>query len=184
MTDIVSPQMRSRMMSAVRGCDTGPEMVVRRALHRAGLRFRLGGGKLSGRPDIVLSSRRTVIFVHGCFWHQHPGCSKATRPKSNVAFWNAKLDANLQRDARVQAALRGAGWKIFIVWRCQINARSIAQLTQQIMDLPTPNDTVLRIQRATEKVAGLKRLRSLTTAHADGGFSRRTSHQVGAKAPQ
>jgi DNA mismatch endonuclease (patch repair protein) len=138
MTDIVSLRVRSRMMSAVRGRDTGPERVVRKALHRAGLRFRLGGAKLPGRPDIVLSSRRTVIFVHGCFWHQHSGCAKAGRPKSNIEFWNAKLDANIKRDHRVQAALRLAGWQTFIVWQCQIDAREISQLARQIMDHPDP----------------------------------------------
>lgn len=95
-----TPEQRSRTMRAVRSRDTGPEMIVRRFLHAAGLRFRLHDRRLPGVPDLVFPSRRVVLFVHGCFWHQHPGCPAAARPKSRPDYWNRKLDMNVTRDAR------------------------------------------------------------------------------------
>src|SRR5262249_38062591 len=119
MTDHVAPSVRSRMMSAVRSRDTQPEKRVRNALHQAGFRFRLHRGDLPGRPDIVLPKFRTVVLVHGCLWHGHE-CPRGRRPTSNVAFWNKKLDSNLERDRRNKAALAAAGWRVFVVWECSI----------------------------------------------------------------
>jgi DNA mismatch endonuclease, patch repair protein len=99
MADRLSPQERSRNMAQIRDRDTGPELRVRRALHAAGLRFRLHRRDLPGRPDIVLPRWRTVVFVHGCFWHRHPGCRKAAVPKSRVAFWETKFAATMARCA-------------------------------------------------------------------------------------
>ena len=96
--DVYTPQQRSRVMAAVRSTDTEPERRVRRLLHRLGYRFRLHRPDLPGRPDIVLPKWRAVLFVHGCFWHQHPNCPRAARPTSNVDFWNRKLDRNFRRD--------------------------------------------------------------------------------------
>ena len=119
MTDIVDPATRSRMMAGIRGRDTRPEIVVRRTLHAAGLRYRLHAHDLPGRPDIVLPGRRAVVFVHCCFWHRHPGCRLTTSPATRPEFWQAKFDANVQRDARARRALEEAGWTVVVVWECE-----------------------------------------------------------------
>lgn len=121
MTDVVDKKTRSRMMAGIRSRNTAPELAVRRFLHAAGLRFRLHDPKLPGRPDIVLSSRRVAIFVHGCFWHRHPGCRFATMPGTNSDFWVAKFDANVSRDVRKAKALSNIGWLGLVIWECQID---------------------------------------------------------------
>ncbi len=113
-------------MSRIRGKDTKPEMAVRRYLHARGFRYRLHVKDLPGKPDIVLPRYRTVIFVHGCFWHQHPGCGHAVMPKSNAAFWAAKLRANTERDIRHRARLEELGWRVITIWECE--ARMISAL--------------------------------------------------------
>jgi DNA mismatch endonuclease, patch repair protein len=119
MADIVDRKTRSRMMAGIRGRDTKPELRVRRYLHRAGLRFRLHDRRLPGRPDIVLPRFRTVVFVHGCFWHQHPGCRFAYMPTSNRQFWQEKLSRNVNRDRERQANLASVGWRVIVVWECE-----------------------------------------------------------------
>lgn len=94
---------------------------MRRALHRLGFRFRLHGRRLVGKPDIVLPKYKAVIFVHGCFWHRHPGCKVASTPKSNTAFWLEKFDRNVARDARTRDELTGAGWRVLIAWECDLS---------------------------------------------------------------
>ncbi|WP_244110220.1 very short patch repair endonuclease [Burkholderia cenocepacia] len=106
-------------MRAVKSKDTGPEMIVRRFLHAAGLRYRLHDGRLPGKPDLVFPGRRIALFVHGCFWHQHPNCSAAARPKSSSDYWTRKLDGNVVRDARHLDALKAAGWTALIIWECE-----------------------------------------------------------------
>lgn len=106
-------------MRSVRQRDTKPEMVVRRRLHALGYRFRLQRRDLPGTPDIVLPKHKTAIFVHGCFWHRHPGCGKATTSKTRVEFWAEKFDRNVARDARNEALLKDAGWTVVTVWECQ-----------------------------------------------------------------
>jgi DNA mismatch endonuclease (patch repair protein) len=106
-------------MSRIRGKDTKPERVVRSLLHREGFRFRLHVRELPGRPDIVLPRHRAVVFVHGCFWHRHPGCPRAFTPSSNVEFWQKKLAANPPRDAANEKALRETGWRVVVVWECE-----------------------------------------------------------------
>lgn len=123
MTDIVDQATRSRMMSCIRNRDTVPEMAVRRELYGLGIRYRLYNGKLPGRPDIVIGRLRTVIFVHGCYWHRHPGCRLAYTPKSNVEFWQRKLQGNVARDAANQAKLVELGWRILIIWECETRDR-------------------------------------------------------------
>lgn len=108
-------------MSRVRAKDTAPERVVRSMLHRLGLRFRKHVEALPGKPDIVLPKYKTVVFVHGCFWHQHRNCKRSRRPVSNAAYWNDKLDANKRRDQSVKNKLSRAGWKLMTVWTCQLN---------------------------------------------------------------
>lgn len=109
---------RSEVMSRVRGRDTKPEMRVRRALHAAGLRYRLQARELPGRPDIVFRRVKVAVFVHGCFWHRHPGCDHARMPKSRTEFWEGKLGGNVERDARNVAELEAAGWTVLTVWEC------------------------------------------------------------------
>ena len=120
MIDTLSKQQRSWVMSRVRGQHTKPEVVVRMLLHRRGLRFRLGGRGLPGKPDIVLPKYRAAIFVHGCFWHLHRGCKNARMPTSNQDYWKKKLEANRARDKVNRAALKKAGWKVVTVWECAI----------------------------------------------------------------
>lgn len=120
MADIVSRSKRKEMMSSVKQRHTKPEITVRRLLHRLGYRFRLHSKKLPGTPDIVLPKYKSVIFVHGCFWHQHEGCRKSRRPTSNVEFWNEKLDKNIERDNRKESELKSLGWKVLTIWDCEI----------------------------------------------------------------
>ncbi|WP_116381625.1 very short patch repair endonuclease [Cupriavidus taiwanensis] len=119
--DIVSPEKRSRMMAGIKGKNTKPEMLVRKLVHRMGFRFRLHRKDLPGSPDLVFPRLRRVIFVHGCFWHRHPGCRFAYTPKSNAQFWHDKLEANTARDAMATRALDALGWKVLIVWECEVS---------------------------------------------------------------
>lgn len=122
MADVVDKATRSRMMSGIRGRDTKPEYVVRRYLHRLGFRYRLHDRRLPGRPDIVLPKHRTVVEVRGCFWHQHPGCRFAATPKSNGAFWQRKFRENVERDARNEALLETDGWRVLVIWECEVGS--------------------------------------------------------------
>ncbi len=122
MIDVVDKKTRSRMMAGIRGRDTRPELKVRRYLHAAGLRFTLHSSRLPGRPDIALPKYRTAIFVHGCFWHRHPGCRFAAEPKSNMEFWNQKFAINVRRDDRKSKALAALGWTVLIIWECETNS--------------------------------------------------------------
>lgn len=129
MADLLSAAERSRNMSCIRGTHTRPERVLRGGLHREGFRFRLHLSDLEGRPDIVLRRYSAAIFVHGCFWHQHPGCRYATSPKTRASFWAEKFAKNHLRDERQKAALLAEGWRVLIVWECAlkvINTRQAA----------------------------------------------------------
>lgn len=126
--DIVSPTVRSAMMSRIRGKNSRPELALRRQLFAAGYRFRLHRRDLPGSPDIVLPKHGAVIFVHGCFWHRHGGCAKATTPASNCEFWEAKFMANVERDAAVIERLGVLGWRVAIVWECAIRAAGLEAL--------------------------------------------------------
>ena len=122
MVDSLTSERRSWNMSRIRGRNTGPELRLRSLLHRAGFRFRLHAKQLPGSPDIVLPKYRTVIFVHGCFWHRHPGCRNATMPSTRREFWREKFDGNVSRDLRNQAALVAAGWTVLTIWECELKA--------------------------------------------------------------
>ncbi len=119
MADVLTAEQRRRNMQAIRERDTKPELIVRRNLHRLGYRFRLHRRDLPGRPDIVLPRLRTVILVHGCFWHQHPKCRYATRPATRTEFWNVKLDGNRVRDRVVRVCLSNLGWRVVVIWECE-----------------------------------------------------------------
>jgi DNA mismatch endonuclease, patch repair protein len=132
MPDKFSRQIRSRIMSAIRGKNTTPELTVRRFLHAKGLRFRLHAPGLPGRPDLVFPKYRTVVFVHGCFWHLHQNCRFSRMPASNRRFWTAKLSGNRLRDRRKAQALRAAGWRVLTIWECQLSERRLLNLAARI----------------------------------------------------
>jgi DNA mismatch endonuclease, patch repair protein len=116
-------------MALIKGANTKPELILRSGLHRAGLRFRVHQAQLPGRPDIVLRRFSAIVFVHGCFWHRHRGCSNAVLPKSRREFWQEKLAANVTRDAAQIRALRTMGWRVLIVWECALNRRVVVAQT-------------------------------------------------------
>lgn len=122
MTDVNDPATRSRNMAAVRARDTKPELMIRRALHGAGLRYRLNVRDLPGKPDIVLPRYRAVVFVHGCFWHRHE-CDLFRWPESRTDFWREKLNANAARDVKAADALEEAGWRQAVIWECALKGR-------------------------------------------------------------
>jgi DNA mismatch endonuclease (patch repair protein) len=119
-TDIVDKQTRSRMMAGIRGRDTKPELVLRKALHARGFRYRLHPGGVPGRPVLVLPKHRAAVFVHGCFWHRHEGCRYATTPATRAQFWAAKFEGNLDRDKTAHAMLIERGWRVATVWECAL----------------------------------------------------------------
>lgn len=130
--DRLSVERRSWNMSRIRGTDTQPEVRVRKVLHRMGYRFRLHRKELPGRPDIVLPRHRTVLFVHGCYWHRHQDCRLAYTPKSHTSFWLTKLNENVRRDRRVADALRQNGWHVGVVWECQ--TKDLRRLTERLVE--------------------------------------------------
>ena len=123
-------------MSRVCGKDTKPEMIVRRLAHRLGYRFALHRKDLPGSPDLVFPSRHKVVFVHGCFWHRHPGCRRASTPKTRRDFWDAKFTRNVERDARKERELRQAGWDVLTIWECQ--TRDVDRLTEALREFLGP----------------------------------------------
>ena len=130
MADTLTPKERSHRMALVRSTDTKPEMRVRKLLHGMGYRYRLHARDLPGTPDLVFRSRHAVVFVHGCFWHRHSGCSLARLPKSRIAFWKNKLEGNKARDKLNILKLRAAGWRTLVVWECQ--TKDINRLTSRL----------------------------------------------------
>ena len=133
--DILSKQARSRVMSGIRSKNTKPEILVRSALHRSGLRFRLHKTDMPGCPDIVLKKHKAIVFVHGCFWHQHKDCKRATMPKSNQDYWRPKLLGNVERFKKNRAALKEMGWRIFVLWECEAKTpTNIYRLLKNILD--------------------------------------------------
>jgi DNA mismatch endonuclease (patch repair protein) len=135
MVDIVDAATRSRMMSGIRGRNTKPEILIRSLLHRRGFRFRLNARDLAGRPDIVLPRYRAVIFVHGCFWHGHD-CHLFKWPQTRPEFWRDKIGRNRANDAKAQAALLEAGWRVATVWECALRGanRDIDGVLQRLID--------------------------------------------------
>lgn len=120
MVDHVDQATRSLIMAAVHSEDTGPEMAVRKIIHRLGYRYRLHVRSLPGRPDLVFPSRRKAIFVHGCFWHRHPKCRYATSPKTRKEFWQVKFASNVARDHRARRELKRMDWAVLTVWQCEL----------------------------------------------------------------
>lgn len=147
MPERLSPKRRSWNMAQIRSENTKPEVAVRRLLHRAGYRYRRGRSELPGRPDIVLTRWKTIVFVHGCFWHQHRGCIDCSRPATNSSYWLPKLARNVSRDRAVRRALRRAGWRVVVVWECECK------------DLEA-------VLRRVDDAAGRERLESLSRGNA------------------
>ncbi len=129
MADVVAPAVRSRMMAGIRGRDTRPEMLLRRALHGRGLRYRLHDRRLPGRPDIVFPKWQAVVFVHGCFWHGH-GCRLFRWPATRPEWWQEKIRANMARDKRNADALGAAGWRVLTVWECELRGDPAATVNR------------------------------------------------------
>jgi DNA mismatch endonuclease (patch repair protein) len=131
--DIMTPEKRSVLMGRIRGRDTEPEKKIRQLLHSLGYRFRTHAADLPGHPDIVFRSRRIAIFVHGCFWHRHD-CGLAYMPKTRREFWQLKFDRNVERDVEVQEQLRRKGWRVIVVWECQLKHPSrLASLLMRLL---------------------------------------------------
>ena len=142
MVDKLTKKHRSWNMSRIKSKNTKPEIIVRKLLHKMGFRFRLNGrvakryssnGLLIGKPDIVLAGYKTVIFIHGCFWHQHEGCSRCTMPSTNQEYWIKKFRRNKQHDHEVVAELENDGWKVMIIWECEVKINKLQMLENRIM---------------------------------------------------
>ena len=143
MADTLTKAERSRLMSKIRSKNTGPERAVRSLLHRAGYRFRIHVRSLPGTPDVVLPASRVVVFVHGCFWHRHKGCKIATTPKTHKKFWFDKFAKNVANDLKHRRRLRRLGWRVVVVWACQLKApqKILARIQAAMpprMQEPTP----------------------------------------------
>lgn len=140
MSDHLDSESRSKLMRRVRGKDTKPELVVRRLAHALGYRFRLHRPDLPGHPDIVFPSKRKIVFVHGCFWHRHQACQRASTPMTRREFWEAKFDRNRDRDARKERELRQAGWDVLVLWECETNRpQHIVEQLQEFLGPPGSN---------------------------------------------
>ncbi len=124
MTDTFSKKQRSEIMARVKSRDTAPERQVRSWLHKKGYRFRIHRKDLPGSPDIILPKYKTLIFVHGCFWHRHTGCKRATTPLTNKECWDNKFEKNIKRDRKIIETLERMGWTVIIIWECEIKANS------------------------------------------------------------
>lgn len=135
MPDIMTPSQRSRAMSMVRGKDTGIERFVRSKLHRRGFRFRKNVASLPGRPDIVLSKYRTIVFVHGCFWHGHESCKAAKLPETRREFWENKISGNVARDIKHIQALEDIGWNVLIIWECTLKYKNNSEKEAAVENL-------------------------------------------------
>ncbi|MES2535492.1 MAG: DNA mismatch endonuclease Vsr [Pseudomonadota bacterium] len=138
MADTISPERRSRNMAAIRSRDTKPEIAVRKLLHALGFRFRLQRKDLPGRPDIVLPRYNAVVFVNGCFWHQHEGCKLASKPASRQEYWKIKLERNVERDKSSFDKLTELGWQVIVVWECDLrDINAVAQRFQNLLSKHT-----------------------------------------------
>lgn len=122
MSDVHTKEIRSYNMSRIRSKDTKPEIIVRKFLFSKGLRYRKNDKRYLGHPDIVLPKYKTIIFVHGCFWHRHPDCQYASTPTTNTGFWEEKFQKNVERDKKIQASLIESGWNVIVVWECQLKS--------------------------------------------------------------
>lgn len=140
MADSLSPEKRSWNMSRIHSKDTTIEVKVRKYLFSKGFRYRKNDKRLPGTPDIVLSKYHTVVFIHGCFWHRHPGCKIATIPKTNTEYWNAKFLLNVSNDRKNHDLLQSLGWKIIVLWQCDIEKRFDQTMAALISEITSNKD--------------------------------------------
>ena len=142
MTDVHSKKVRSYNMSRIKGKNTRPEILVRKYLHSQGFRFRLHDKKLPGKPDIVLKKYKTAVFINGCFWHGHSDCKYAVIPKTRTEWWKEKIERTAERDKENYSSLRSEGWKIIIIWECDLKSDRIKEtlhnILKQLTDLRKP----------------------------------------------
>jgi len=131
--DIVDKDTRSRMMRGIRGKNTAPEMALRLALHSRGMRYRLHGEVLPGKPDLVFRKYGALVYVHGCFWHRHPGCRLAYNPKTREDFWRMKFELNVLRDQATMNKALSAGWRVATVWECALRTNSHTEETAGVV---------------------------------------------------
>ena len=132
--DKLTPQQRSALMAKVHSKDTKPEEIVRKALFRQNFRYRKNVSTMHGKPDIVLPKYRAVVFIHGCFWHQHSGCKEAVRPKTRQDYWETKLNRNIERDASNIAKLEELGWRVFVIWECELRPCNRQQTITRLIE--------------------------------------------------
>lgn len=137
MADTKTPEARSENMSRIRSTNTKPEEIVRKFLFSKGFRYRKNDKRLPGKPDIVIPKYRSVVFVNGCFWHMH-NCSRSRMPKSNLDYWEPKIRRNVERDAANQAALKEQGWRVFVIWECELKKKiaedRLSRLAEEIKE--------------------------------------------------
>ena len=130
--DSITPEHRSWNMAQVRGKDTQPELKVRSWLFKNGYRYRKNDKRLTGKPDVVMPKYRTVIFVHGCFWHRHPGCKNTRTPKSNIEFWETKFSRNVENDKRHVRELEDLGWRVITIWECELGNKTFEDTMRRV----------------------------------------------------
>lgn len=153
MPDILTPDQRHRNMAAIHSTSTKPELILRHALWRKGFRYRLNDKRLLGRPDIVFPKYRTAIFVHGCFWHGHKGCKYYTVPKTNTAFWVAKVSRNQERDQEVWRQLEAKGWSVIIVWECQLKKARLQETVEVVSSEILKNGEIYQSFQSDRRIA-------------------------------
>ena len=168
MSDVLTPQQRHQCMSHIRSTSTKPEVKLRHGLWKRGFRYRKNDSRLPGSPDIVLPKYRTVVFIHGCFWHGHKGCKYYTIPKTNVDFWMEKIERNQKRDQEVWRKLEAKGWSVVIIWECELREPRFEETVDRVEEVILDNGRVhekhqqerrrLREQRLVERREQKKRL--------------------------
>jgi DNA mismatch endonuclease, patch repair protein len=125
MSDVFTKNKRSQIMAKISGKDTKPEILVRKFLFSEGFRYRKNDNRIAGKPDIVLPKYKTIIFIHGCFWHGHQNCKAATLPTTNTDFWKSKIEGNGTRDQKVKRLLKNQGWRVIVIWQCRIKNKNL-----------------------------------------------------------
>ena len=153
MSDVLTPSQRHRNMAAIHSASTKPELYLRRALWHHGFRYRVNDKRLPGRPDIVLPKYRSVVFVHGCFWHGHKGCPTSHIPETNTEFWTAKIARNQERDQEVWRKLEAKGWNVIIVWECQLKKANLEETIDRVAGEIVRNGEAYRAAQEERKKA-------------------------------
>lgn len=172
MSDVVSPEKRSQMMSGIRGKDTRPEMVIRRRLHALGFRYKLHDQSLPGHPDLVFPSRKAVIFVHGCFWHMHD-CHLFKWPSTRREFWAEKLAGNARRDQANLAKLQEEGWRVLVVWECALKGKTKlpeSDVVRSIANWLRTGDQIIKIEGARLSARAIIQLEQSESAGHSGSL--------------